>query len=84
MAVAVVARQMLLLAAGSPALSSPSSVEAHLLCLAACANVGRGDRLTLILSLAQSWRADFWNFPSENLHFWGLSCSVSCLPVRHL
>lgn len=32
----------------------PPPVEAHLLCLAACANVGQGDRLTLILSLAQA------------------------------
>lgn len=23
--------------------------------------------------LSTSWRADFWNFPFENLHFWGLS-----------
>lgn len=51
----------------------PPTVEAHLLCLAACAHVGQGDRLTLILSLAQSWRVDFWKFPPENLHFWGLS-----------
>lgn len=51
----------------------PSTGEAHLLCLAACAHVGQGDRLTLILSLAQSWRGDFWKFLPENLHFWGLS-----------
>lgn len=63
----------LLLPPAALALSLPPPVEAHLLCLAACANVGQGDRLTLILSLAQSWRAHFWNFPRENLHIWGLS-----------
>lgn len=40
----------------------PPPAEAHLLGLAACANVGQGDSLTLILSLAQSYRADLWNF----------------------
>lgn len=74
MAMAVVACQRLPLAAPRPQpFPCPLPVEAHLLCLAACANVGQGDRLTLILSLAQSWRADFWNFPPDNLHFWGLS-----------
>lgn len=40
---------------------------------AVCANVEQGDRHTLILSLAQSWRADFWNVLFENCPFWGLS-----------
>lgn len=41
--------------------------------LAVCADAEQGDRHTLILSLAQSWRADFWNVLFENYPFWGLS-----------
>lgn len=54
-AVAMVAHQMLPRAAPSQPSPCPPPVEAHLLCLAACANVTQGDRFTLILSLAQSW-----------------------------
>lgn len=38
----------------------------------------------LILSLAQSWRADFWNFSTCESPFLGFICSVSCPPMRHL
>lgn len=41
-------------------------------CLAACANVGQGDGLTLILSLAQAGEQISGIFPLENLRFWGL------------
>lgn len=65
-----------------PALSLPStcgSTSALPCCLCKC----RTRRQTHTnLQLSQSWRVDFWNFPPENLHFWGFS-SVSCLPVRH-
>lgn len=54
-AVAMVAHQVLPRAAPSQPSPCPPPVEAHLLCLAACANVTQGDRFTLILSLAQSW-----------------------------
>lgn len=60
----------------------PTPMEAHLLCLAACANVGQGDRLTLILSLAELG-SGFLEFSTRG-PFLGFICSVSCLPVRHL
>lgn len=42
-------------------------------CLPCCLCKCWTRRHTLMLSLAQSWKVDFWNFPPENLHFWGLS-----------
>lgn len=70
----------------APALSwpppPPPPVEARLLCLAACANVGQGDRLTLILSLAEL-ESGFLEFSTRG-PFLGFICSVSCLLVRHL
>ena len=65
---AVVARAMPPPAA--PGLSLPSACGSAPACLAACANVGQGDGLTLILSLAQAGERISGIFPPENLHFW--------------
>lgn len=51
-------------------LSLPCACGSAPACLAACADVGQGDRLTLTLSLAQAGGRISGIFPPETLHFW--------------
>lgn len=54
------------------ALASPSPVEAHLLCLAACANAGQGDTHTN-RQLSAELDSRLLDFSTEILHSQGLS-----------
>lgn len=68
---AVVAQQTLPLAAPSPLLAL--CLWKHICFALLPVQMLDKETDTLILSLAQSWRANFWNFPPENLHCWSLS-----------